>query len=115
VLEFGYDAEARACRDECPDKKICSLFVSGVLGAICMKQKASETALVCPFRNKNSITARAWMMCTRGILISELIQWSRSQGVDPGRILRVMRAGEYHDNRWRVEEANGYLKIFGAS
>jgi hypothetical protein len=29
VVKFGYDAEAKACSQYCPDKKICALFVSG--------------------------------------------------------------------------------------
>jgi len=31
VHKYGYDPRKRACREECPDRKICPLFVTGTI------------------------------------------------------------------------------------
>lgn len=76
-----------------------------------MKNKARQE-LVCPFRQSQSMTAKAWMMCaTSGILVQDLVKWVRQQGGDSRRILRIVRSGSRHDVRWKVDEHNGFLKI----
>lgn len=110
ILDYGYDADARACREECPDRKLCRLVVlSGTLGGNMGKD---AEGLKCPFRQTQSMTAKAWMMCaTEGIMIEDLVKWVRRQGGDPGRILRIMRSGQRFDVRWLVDESNGFLRI----
>jgi hypothetical protein len=111
VLEYGFDLEARACREECPDRKICQLFVAGELGEK-MSKKASSQELVCPFKQSHSMTAKAWMMCaTKGVMIKDLVRWVEKQGGEPHRVLRIMRSGHYLNVRWLVDEQNGFLKI----
>ena len=107
ISEYGFNLDAKACRDECPDRKICALFVSGVLGGAMGNRK-----VVCPFRQDQSMTAKAWMMCAaKGVMIEELVRWVGRQGGDPGRILRIMRSGKRYDVRWLVDEQIGFLKI----
>jgi hypothetical protein len=106
VLEYGYDAVAEECAQECPDRGICRLFVLGELGM------ARQKRLKCPFRQTRSMTVRAWMKCaTTGISVENLVRWVNRQGGDPVRMLRIMRSGEMNHVQWVVDERNGFLKI----
>jgi hypothetical protein len=107
ILEHGYGPNASACTEDCPDRHICYLFVSGKI----MGQK-KLTDIQCPFRETHSMTSRAWMLCaTTGISIEDLIVWVKQQGGDSRRILKIMRRGELNGVRWTVDERNGFLKI----
>jgi len=75
-------------------------------------KKAKGQEILCPFRQTQSMTAKAWMLCaTKGAMIEDLIKWVKQQGGDPRRILRIMRSGKRYDVRWLVDEQNGFLKI----
>jgi hypothetical protein len=32
IVQFGFDVQAEECREQCPDRKLCELFVKGRLG-----------------------------------------------------------------------------------
>jgi hypothetical protein len=115
VLEYGFDSSAKACSEECPDRKICRFFVLGKirqwrLGEMVKAKQVKQ--LVCPFRQNQSMTSKAWMMCaTKGVMITDLVKWVKQQGGEPRRVLRIMRSGHYLDVRWQVDEQNGFLRI----
>jgi hypothetical protein len=111
ILEYGFDEDARACGQYCPDRKICKMFIDRAWeeGAE-VKKKSKE--LVCPFRQTKSQIARVWMACaTKGMLIPEIVTMVKREGGNSHRVLRVLRSGELLGVRWRVDEANGFLKL----
>ena len=130
LVEFGYDPEAKACSLECPDKKICQLFVTNEIfiwrAEMGKKVKVEDAPVgeihtpkkvkgykgpVLPFRQMNAMTTRAFLLCMKGILIDDLVKWVKAQGGEPRRILRLMRSGTCHGKNWRVHEKDGFLKI----
>ena len=54
VLEYGYNEKARECREECPDRKICPMFVAEKFGE-------SVAQIESPFSQMQTAGARAWM------------------------------------------------------
>jgi hypothetical protein len=64
-----------------------------------------------PFRQSGSILHEAWRRCVRGIPHDELVEFLRSRGADPNRILREIKKGTRGDFTWDLDDANGMLKI----
>jgi len=54
VLEYGYNEKARECREECPDRKICPIFLAEKFGV-------SVTQIESPFSQTHSTSARSWI------------------------------------------------------
>jgi len=74
-------------------------------------KKKRQINLDLPFKHASGMTARAFALCRKGILISDLVSWVKAQGGEPRRILREMRTGNRYGKTWEVHEDNGYLRI----
>jgi len=130
VLALGYDPNSKACEKECPDRKLCPLFVSNEIyiwraemgkkvdvqdapvGETHTPKKVKPyTGPPLPFRELGAMTTRAFLLCMKGVLIDDLVAWVKAQGGEPRRVLRIMRSGTFHGKTWKVHEKNGYLKI----
>jgi hypothetical protein len=128
VLEYGYNPKARECQSECPDRKFCPLFLTGQIYVwrdamvkvrdvpvadeyVPKKVKNNYKGPRLPFRSTGAMTTQAFMICMKGVMIDDLVKWVKTQGGSSRRILRIMRSGCFNGKRWKVNEANGYLKI----
>jgi len=129
ILNHGYDPDVRECRKECPDRKLCPLFVTGQINdwkagemvrfrdvpvsEVERKKKQKQyTGPKLPFRQTGAMTTQAFLMCMKGVMVDDLVKWVKLQGGSSQRVLRIMRGGVFNGKRWKVNEANGYLKIF---
>lgn len=68
-----------------------------------------------PFRLPESGIARVFKMCNDGTTVKAITEFCKRTDTNPGRVLRVMRSGNFHGWRWKVDEANGRLKILNVS
>lgn len=129
VLEFGYDEDKKVCQSECPDRRLCPLFMTGQIvvwrnpsmvkvkdvpvGEEHVQKKSKQyKGPALPFHQIGAMTTKAFLICMKGVMVDDLVKWVKVQGGSSTRVLRIMRSGCFNGKRWKVNEANGYIKVF---
>jgi hypothetical protein len=128
LLQYGYDPEAKVCSEECPDRRICPLFWTGQIQEWRDEMVKVQDAPVAevhkmkkklkgykgpplPFYQPEAMTTKAFLICMKGVMVDDLVKWVKAQGGSSARVLRIMRSGSFNGKRWKVNEANGYIRV----
>jgi len=74
-----------------------------------MAHKLLETNM--PFKQKNSLIARAFVMCIEGTTRIKLKRFIERESGNVQRIFRVLRSGEYNEKKWKFDEDGRNIKI----
>lgn len=114
VEGYGYDpVESIDCRTFCSARKVCVLFakskIKDMRESLKLGKQLDESM---PFKQKNSIIAKAFTMCLDGTTRRKLKKFVEDQGGDITRILRVLRAEKHKDKNWKYDEHGKYIKIY---
>lgn len=112
ITAYGYDPDASVdCRVHCDFRRVCALFVRRKIyklrEAIMVDKLVQETL---PFRHKNSIIAKSFMMCLNGTTRRKLIRFIKKEQGDHKRILRIFRKGEIKNRKWKWDEHDQHIK-----
>lgn len=109
VLDYGYDSSSPECNEYCPDRFLCAQFISnsGQGGDM-------TTEIVCPFKQRDSLLAKAWMKCAigQGCKVDKLRAWIERQGGRPTALLHTLRSGQEGEAVWGVESDGSFIRVF---
>lgn len=113
ITAYGYDPDnAIDCSLHCDFRRVCSLFARKKiykLRAAIMIDKAVQEAM--PFKHKNSIIAKSFLMCLKGTTRRKLIRFIRKEKGDSDRIIRIFRKGYFKDRKWLWDEDGQDIRI----
>jgi len=121
--KHGYDPISRECKQLCPDRKVCPMFLGSrlqrlkretteaiVSGLDQVHVRTNELQKQNPFR-RGSATYEAFNLCKKGVAANQFIQFTRRKGVDKGRLLRMFRKEELYGQQWEWDESEEIYSI----
>ena len=120
-----YDSDALECRDLCPDRKVCPMFVNGsIIEYRDLTVEARQQALKFlkrtvkrkrpprpyPFRFGTTLHG-GFEMCRRGCSRRELEKYCEKRKASIGWLLRILRREECNGHEWKWADSEGTYRI----
>lgn len=123
---LGYDPKALPCKQLCPDRNVCKLFVGGTVyeyrelteearkQALKFLMKSVKVRKRAPtkevFRSDTNI-GKLYNLCKAGCTLEEFEALCKQLGASRSWALRILRREEVNGHEWTLKEKDGRLKL----
>lgn len=113
---LGYDQRDLACRELCPDRAVCKIFVGGTIMEYReLTEEARKAALKFLLKPKKRAPAKVvfrpdtnigklFALCCKGTTFAQFTKLCKKLDANSGWALRILRREEVNGHSWKYEE-----------